>query len=187
MLIAKLDAYGFNDNSLQFIYSYLTERKQRTKVNNSLSSWEIIKTGVPQGSILGPLLFNIYMNDIFWFTPDINIANYADDTTPYAIEDSTQQLITILEQNTEKILEWYSDNYMKSNEDKCHLLVTGTTETSVKVGNHDIKNSSSEQLFGVTIDNKLKFNEHVTTLCKKASAKLHALSRISNDMTTDKL
>ena len=133
------------------IYSYLTERKQRTKVNNSLSLWERIKSGVLQGSILGPLLFNIYINDIIWFTPDINIANYADDTTPYAIEDNVQQLITILEQNTGKILEWYSDNYMKSNDDKCHLLLTSSTETSVKVGNNDIKNSSSEQLLGVTI------------------------------------
>ena len=187
LLIAKLNAYGFDENSLQFIYSYLTERKQRTKVNNSLSEWKIIKSGVPQGSILGPLLFNIYMNDIFWLTSDVSIANYADDTTPYAIKENTQQLITILEQNTEKILEWYGDNYMKSNNDKCHLLITSNSEISVRVGNHDIKNSSSEILLGVTIDNKLKFNEHVTKLCKKASAKLHALARVSNYMTTGKL
>ena len=127
------------------------------------------------------------MNDIFWFTPDINIANYADDTTPYATEDNIKQLIKILEQNTEKINEWYGDNYMKSNDDKCHLLITSRVETTAKVGNHHIRNSASEKLLGVTIDSKLNFNEHVTKLCKNASAKLHALARISNYMTTDKL
>ncbi len=187
LLIAKLNAYGLNENSLQFIYNYLTERKQRTKINNSLSTWENIKSGVPQGSILGPLLFNIYMNDIFWFTPDINIANYADDTTPYSTENNIKQLIKILEQNTEKINDWYGDNYMKSNDDKCHLLLTSTEEISAKVGNHHIRNSASEKLLGVTIDSKLNFNEHVSKLCKHASAKLHALARVSNYMKIDKL
>ena len=187
LLIAKLDAYGFDTSSLQFIYSYLTDRKQRTKVNNSLSSWEMIKSGVPQGSILGPLLFNIYMNDIFWFTPDIKIANYADDTTPYAIESNIKQLITILERNTKKIVEWYGENYMKLNDDKCHLLITSSTATSAKVGDHNITNSASEKLLGITIDNQLNFNEHVTKLCKNASAKLHALARVSIYMTTNKL
>ena len=67
LLIAKLNAYGFDLTSLTYIYSYLSDRKQRTKVNNCLSSWSSIKSVVPQGSILGPLLFNIYLNDIFFF------------------------------------------------------------------------------------------------------------------------
>ena len=91
------------------------------------------------------------MNDIFWFTPDINIANYADDTTPYAIGNNTKDLISILERNTNKIVEWYGVNYMKSNNDKCHLLLTSTTETSAKVGDHTIQNSASEKLLGITV------------------------------------
>ena len=81
LLIAKLDEYGFEKNAINFIFDYLKERKQRTKVNNSYSSRRNIQYGVPQGSILGLLLFNIYINDIFFFITEKKVANYADDST----------------------------------------------------------------------------------------------------------
>ena len=82
------------------IYNYLSERKQRTKINNIFSKEETLLSGVSQGSILGPLLFNIYMNDIFLFIPGINIANYADDTTPHATSETVESLVQILEEST---------------------------------------------------------------------------------------
>ena len=107
LLLAKLEAYGFDEPSLNFIHSYLTCRKQRTKINNAFSTWAPIESGVPQGSILGPLLFNIYMNDIFSFTPDVDIANYADDTTPYTTSDNIHTLLDILQNNTETLMQWF--------------------------------------------------------------------------------
>ena len=187
LMIAKLEAYGFDEIALKFIYSYLTNRKQRTKVNNSFSSWKYIESGVPQGSILGPLLFNIYINDIFWFTPDIAITNYADDTTPYATEKNIDKLIEVLERNTSKIISWFGENYMKSNDKKSQLLITSPNPLCVNIGNYEVKSSSSVKLLGITIDNKLNFNEHISKLCKKASAKLHALARVSAYMSTNKL
>ena len=85
LLIAKLEAYGFDKDSLKFILSYLTDRMHMTKLNNSLSPWANIYSGIPQGSILGPLLFNIYINDLLLFVNGKNVANYADDNTPYAM------------------------------------------------------------------------------------------------------
>ena len=131
LLLAKLEAYGFDELSLNFVHSYLADRKQRTKVNNAVSSWAKIDSGVPQGSILGPLLFNIYMNDIFWFTTDVNIANYADDSTPYTTSNDIETLLDILQKNTEILMQWFNENYMKSNNDKCHLVISSPDEVSI--------------------------------------------------------
>ena len=157
LLIAKLDAYGFHKNALKFIHSYLTGRKHRTNVNNFLSTWKTITSGVPQGSILGPLLFNIYLNDMFFFLPNINITNFADDTTPYTtpyeINKTVEALIEKLTEDVTVLNIWFENNYMKSNVDKCKLITT-KEDTSVKIGNDIIKSSNSVKLLGITIDNE---------------------------------
>ena len=187
LLIAKLNAYGFDKESLEFIRSYLKERKQRTKVGSYYSTWKSIKFGVPQGSILGPLLFNIFINDIFYFISDISIANYADDNTPYTTEKSITSLLETLEVETNVLLDWFRTNEMGPNEDKCHLLVINQENVSVTLGNEDISCSSTVDLLGIKIDDKLNFNEYVSKLCKKGNQKLHALVRISKYMNKDKL
>ena len=187
LLIAKLSAYGFDKESLEFILSYLKERKQRTKVGSFYSMWKLIKVGVPQGSILGPLLFNIFLNDIFYFIIDVSIANYADDNTLYATDKNVTSLLETLEIETNILLKWFRVNEMKPNEDKCHLLVINQENVSVNIGNENITCSSSVDLLGIKIDDKLNFNEHVSKLCKKGNQKLHALARISKYLSKDKL
>ena len=130
-IIAKLDAYGFQHDALLFIYDYLTNRTQRTKVKSAFSSEREIKYGVPQGSILGPLVFNIYLNDIFFFVENTKIANWADDNTPYAIEDSTEKLLEVLEKDTNILIKWFEINEMKSNRDKSHLLIVNGQEEKI--------------------------------------------------------
>ena len=187
LLIAKLAAYGFSEKSLQFLYNYLSERKQKTRINNSFSTEGILTTGVPQGSILGPLLFNIYINDIFLFVPEINIANYADDTTPYTTDKCVNALLKKLEENTSEIVKWLRNNYMKSNTDKNHLIVTNCEKGCILVDNNVIEATTSVKLLGITIDNKLNFDKHVSKICKIASTKLHALARVANFMNSEKL
>ena len=120
--IAKLGAYGFDTASLKLIRSYLTNRFQRTKVNTSFSSWSKLFLGVPQGSVLGPLLFNIYINDLFYLTEMTDVCNYADDTTFHACDLDLKSLITRLEHDAALAIEWFESKYMKLNLDKCHFL-----------------------------------------------------------------
>ena len=188
LLIAKLEAYGFDLDSLTHIYSYLSNRKQRTKINRSFSDWSDITCGVPQGSILGPLLFNIYLNDIFFFTQTCDLANYADDTTPYSIESTMGNLLRSLFDDTSVLIKWFKNNYLQMNPDKCKLLISNhDKDIALIINNEVIECSKSVKLLGVIIDNKLDFKEHISKLCKKVSSKLHALARISNYMCQDKL
>ena len=94
LIIAKLEAYGFHIDALKLIHDYLSNRKQRVKVNDTYSSWKDIFYGVPQGSILGPSLFNIHLCDLFYFLEDLDIASYADDTTIYTVNEKKELVIS---------------------------------------------------------------------------------------------
>ena len=96
LLITKLNAYGFGMEALKLIQNYLSNRKQRTKINTEYSSWEEILFGVPQGSILGPFLFNVFLCDLFLIMNNFELASYADDNTPYAVGKNIEELIVKL-------------------------------------------------------------------------------------------
>ena len=122
LLIAKLNAYGLSLSALKLVHSYLQNRKQRTKIGSSYSLWEEIVSGVPQGSILGPLLFNIFLCDLFLSIENNYFTNYADDTTPYVIGNNPDEVVSELKDITEKLFTWFSQNEMKANLGKCHML-----------------------------------------------------------------
>ena len=123
LLIAKLHAYGVDSKSLRILSSYLTNRKQRVRMGTFYSSWFDILAGVPQGSILGPLLFNIFISDLFLFF-GIDIANYADDNTPYVCHLNFNIVAQNLENASDKLLTWFTNNKMQANPDKYHFLLT---------------------------------------------------------------
>ena len=92
--------------------NYLRNRYQRTKVNGSFSSWEEVLTGVPQGSVLGPLLFNIYLNDLFYIADKADICNFADDTTPCLCGYELKEVMEDVEYDCITLVEWFHDNYL---------------------------------------------------------------------------
>ena len=136
LIIAKLNAYGFGLSALNLMQSYLSERKQRTKVNQDYSSWEEILFGVPQGSILGPILFNIFLSDLFLIINNIDFASYANDNTIYTTGENIDEVIFSLQESSKKFFKWFIDNQMKTNEDKCHFIVSTTEATEIQIGDY---------------------------------------------------
>ena len=123
LLIAKLNAYGFSLPALRLIHDYLSHRKQRTRVNNSYSEWLAVMCVVPEGSILGPLLFNIFLADLFLIHSDIDIANFADDNTPYLSAKNVEDVIESLERASVSLFRWFENNLLKGNADKYHFFL----------------------------------------------------------------
>ena len=189
LLIAKLKCCGIGNGSLRLLLDYLTNRKQRTKIGSSCSSWCDINTGVPQGSILGPLLFNIFINDLFFSITKSEVYNFADDNTLYTCNKNLEHAFSNLKYDLRSVLDWFKINSMKANPGKFQFMVLGVKNIApfnLNVNGKIIPSSNEVKLLEITIDNQLKFKKHIEELCKKSSYILHALRRIRGYLTAEK-
>lgn len=183
LLICKLRAYGFSNSACLLISSYLHNRFQRVKLGHVRSSWSPICKGVPQGSNLGPTLFNIFLNDIFYSIKDCLVYNYADDNTLlFYGKDPLQMKITI-HTEIEKIIKWFEINGMQANPSKFQLIHFGPKgkdfPSSISLRENVLQPELSVKLLGVTFDCMLTFSDHLTILCKKAGRQINVLRRLS--------
>ena len=144
LLIAKLHAYGFHENALVLIYSYLKRRKQSVRINNTYSSFQTILSGVPQGSVLGPILFNIYINDLFLFINRATLHNYADDNTLAYFSKTLSNLIEVLEEEAGVALTWLKHNQMIANPEKFHALLIRKDQTNTSGENFNIQGKNDQ-------------------------------------------
>ena len=177
LLIAKLSAYGSDKNALEIVRNYLRNRWQRTKINTTFRSWSALLKGVPQGSVLGPILFNFFLNDLFFVLKDTDVCNFADD-----------ELLMHLEHDSALAVCWFENNYMTLSTDKCHLIISGNKYESLwaDIGNDRIWESNYVKLLGISIDRSLKFDFHMLRVCSKANRKLTILSRMFKFLTFKK-
>ena len=141
---------------------------------------------VPQGSISGPLLFKIFICDIFYFLEDFGIANYADVSVPYNADKNFEFVFNNLEHSLSILFKWHNGNYMKVNTGRSHLLVSGNVRATAKIDNDYIGSEKEQVLLGITIDSNLTFENRINNICKRASQKLNALARVVPYMNMQK-
>ena len=186
LIIAKLHAYGLELPACNLLFSYLHGRKQRVRISNSRSSWTVLTKGVPQGSILGPLLFNIFMNDLFLFIEKCHLYNYADDNSLDSSSENLTDVLYNLRHDGRNAIEWFAKNGMQANPDKFHLMLFSPTPSEQQAlqlcdGTH-LMSETEVTVLGVTIDDRLCFSQHISSCCKKAARQLNALARISRHL-----
>ena len=174
LLIAKLAAYCLSEEVLVYILSYLSNCKQCVRINDAYSEFENITTGVPQGSILGPFLFNLSINNLFCFILIASVHNFSDHNTLSAFAENVSKLINILQRESEVITDWFKKNQMIVNPDKFQVIIIDKkkgdhTNENVVIDNKQIKTVPLVELSGIQLDDKLNFSPHISNICKSAA------------------
>ena len=188
LLIAKLEAYGFDNDSLQLICSYLESRYQRVKIGSCKNTRRKIKIGVPQGSVLGPLFFNIFINDLFLMSLESEICNFADDNTIFACGNTIQEIVIKLENDLGLLLDWFSKNGMIANPEKFQIMFLGLSDQRclrLNIEGKKLPATDTVKLLGIQTDNKLKLNKHIHELCSKVNQKVSAFARLNTYLSPD--
>ncbi|KAL9986963.1 hypothetical protein ACROYT_G001182 [Oculina patagonica] len=178
LMIQKLKAYGFSERALNLLRSFLERRRNRVKLQEAHSAWKEQKRGCPQGSSFGPLLWNLFQNDLSLHRQSASLFMYADDHQIYANDNDIQKAAQTLRRETEAVSQWYKENLLQANPQKYQILTLDpqpskrTPEYALKMefDGHEVKSSEYLKILGVTIDNKLTFSEHISDICKKTSS-----------------
>ena len=152
------------------------------KVGDKFRKWQKISTGVPQVSILGPLFFNSLINNLFLFIETTALCNYADGSIMQYSDKNSNIVISRLRHDFAIISEWFYENYMVFNPDKCHFLTLGFYKAfpDFSFKNTIIKNITEEKILETAIKNNLNFKSHITKICTKANQRLCALAKFQN-------
>ena len=141
---------------MRYVYSYLSNRKQCVRINNTYSNYQKIISGVPQGSILGPIFFNLSINNLLFFVSEVLLNNFADENTLSAFAETILELIDVLQSGSEIVIDWFKNNKMIVNPDKFQAILldkSDHTNQRIVVNNQNITVVSSEELLGIDDEN----------------------------------
>ena len=174
LLLAKLNACGFSFNAIKLVQNYFWKWFQTVNVNNSFSEWCKIRLAVPRRSIIGSLLFNIFINDIFHFIQEPYTCNFADNNSLYSTEDNFKEVKTIVKKNFKLIQVRYHENDRVLNPGKGQYLIRNkdTANESIKLGKKTLHAEAEQKLLGKIIDNDLKFQNDTKSVIKTVNQTL---------------
>lgn len=189
LLLQKLAVYKLSEHALSLVKSFLSDRQHKVHIHNDQSQFLTQTYGVPQGSVLGPLLFSLYINDLPLFIHNGLCELFADDTSIHSCNSDLKQLHTSLQDNVYQLIKWAELNHMTLNNQKTKYMIITTRQkrqniTSsiphIYIDNIAIQEVTTHKVLGVTIDNNLSWSPHIKSLCKHISQKLFQLSKIKN-------
>ena len=191
LLLYKLGKYGVRDSELLWFENYLSNRTQAVSVNGSLSDYENVSTGVPQGSVLGPLLFLIFINDLPKCLKYTASNIFADDTTIYACGGSLSEVRELLQLDTHNLAQWFFINKLIVSETKCYSMLATCNRMlreeaiNVTINNINVNQVNSGRYLGIYPDSMLNWSDHIEQLCKKLAPKVGILRRLKHVLSRE--
>ena len=185
ILLVKLKHYGVRDLNLRWFESYLSERYQFTVVNGEQSEMKPVTHGIPQGSILGTLLFLIYVNDITNASDVLKLVLFADDTNAFHSDFDKNNLVRTLNTELSKINEWINVNLLTVNLTKTHFLIFSKRnviqfEGNVMLNNNIVERKHETKFLGIIVDEKLKWDNHIQYISTKISKNIGVIDKMRN-------
>ena len=183
LLLAKLAAYGIDNNLILYIHSYILNRQQCACINNTLSDFKKVISGVPQGSIVRHILFNCFFNGCYYFTKNTNVHNFADGNALTTFVQKVETLISVLESENNIVKDWFETSKMIVNPGKSQSIIIDKkkqdhTKETFEIGDKVAEASPSVKLLGVQIDDKFNFNLHITNICGSSANQLNIFMRL---------
>ena len=191
MLIKKLRDMGLSETVINWVTSYLSNRKQRVYANNTYSDYQSITQGVPQGSVLGPLFYIVYANDLAKIVKHCRLAMYADDTVLYTSHKDFDVSVRDLQEDIDSLALWCRTNGITANTDKTKVMVFGSKcslaklpNFEIKFGNVPLQTVSSYKYLGLTLDSQLNYNLHVSKIISSVTGKLKQFQRMRSFLSS---
>ena len=193
ILIQKLERYGIRGNALKWFHSYLNGRTQKVKCLGDISDEKDIEMGVPQGSILGPLLFILFINDLPNISGKLKAIMFADDTTLFISDKNIDNLTISFNRELSTLNNWFTANKLSLNLGKTHYLLFSSNpqirsrEIDLKINNTPIEKATNTKFLGVQIDDKLSWSQHIDYICSKIRRSIGIIKKASNTLERNTL
>ena len=173
ILVKKLSKYGMRGKCAELIQDYLTGRTQKVKINETVSKPKHVTCGIPQGSVLGPLLFIIYINDLNSLSENLKIITFADDTSLFLSDMHYENLESVMNKELQSVKTWFDSNKLKLNIEKtCFQIFTKQKDKELpelKIDEVNIRHSHTVKFLGLLLDSQLTFKAHIKNLSTKLS------------------